>query len=57
MDMLFRSLFVLGYLLVIPSLTVFWYTGGRQLERLQHRSLLVMGVGVALILLSALPYR
>ncbi|HOJ20682.1 MAG TPA: hypothetical protein PLU39_04850 [Armatimonadota bacterium] len=57
MEILYRSLFVLGYILLVPSLTLFWYTGGRRMERLQSRSLVVMGIGMALILLSAQPYR
>lgn len=57
MDMWHRLLFLLGYILLIPSLTIFWYTGGRRLERLQQRSLAVMGIAVALILLAAAPFR
>ena len=57
MEILYRSLFVLGYILLVPSLTLFWYTGGRRMERLQSRSLVVVGIGMALILLSAQPYR
>ena len=57
MEILYRSLFVLGYILLVSSLTLFWYTGGRRMERLQSRSLVVMGIGMALILLSAQPYR
>ena len=57
MDMLYRSLFVLGYVVLVPALTVFWYTGGRQMDRLQARSLWAMGIGMALVLLAAQPYR
>ena len=57
MDMVYRSLFVLGYVVLVPSLTLFWYTGGRHMERLQRRSLVVMGIAMALILLAAWPYR
>lgn len=57
MDMIFQLLFLLGYIILVPSLTVFWYTGGRQMERAQGQSLLVMGIAMALILLSAQPYR
>ena len=57
MDMLYRSLFVLGYIVLVPALTVFWYTGGRHMDRLQGRSLWWMGIGLAIILLAAQPYR
>lgn len=57
MDMLYRSLFILGYILLVPSLSLFWYTGGRRMERVQVRSLLIMGIGMALIFLAAQPYR
>lgn len=56
-ETLCRILFVLGYVLVIPSLTVFWVMGGKQKEHIQNRSLLVMLIGVALIVLAAQPYR
>ncbi|MBI3944831.1 MAG: hypothetical protein HY321_02855 [Armatimonadetes bacterium] len=56
-DTLYRVLFIIGYALVIPALTVFWYTGGRRMDRVQTRSLLVMTAGVAIILIAAQPYR
>ncbi|NLC57563.1 MAG: hypothetical protein GX774_12055 [Armatimonadetes bacterium] len=57
MDIYYRALFVLGYILLVPALAVFWYTGGRRLEGLQRRCLVVMGIAVVLILFASLPYR
>ncbi len=57
MDMLYRLLFILGYVLLVPSLTVFWYMGGRHREQTQQLSLTVMTLGMVIILLSAQPYR
>ncbi len=57
MESLPRLLFVLGYALLIPSLVVFWYTGGKGKDRTQDYSLWVMGVAMAIILLSAQAYR
>ena len=57
MDIYYRALFVLGYILLVPALAVCWYTGGRRLEGLQRRCLVVMGIAVVLILFASLPYR
>lgn len=57
MDVIYQSVFILGYILLVPSLAAFWYSGGRRMERVQIRSLWLMGLGLALILLAAQPYR
>lgn len=52
-----QYLFVIGYIFLVPALAVFWYCGGRRLEALQRNSLLVMGLGMAMVLYAAWPYR
>lgn len=55
--MLAQLLFILGYVLLVPSLTLFWYTGGRHKERAQRFSIWGMGIAMAIIFIAAQPYR